>query len=248
VPVDFRQHAAQSAGRRPFIRSQRLYGAGIFFALLPGMPRKQLPRQSDYPYSLTARSNNREWFDLPIEQCWNIFVECISLTMETYGIETHCFILMSNHFHWLVSTPNKNLGDAMRFFMTESSRRIARATGRINKIYGTRYKWSVVGSPHYFANSVRYYYQNPVRAKICQRVEDYPWSSLRPDSGLRLTAPPLAGFEMQIPVDAKARLEWLNTLPDPEYSEIMRRALRRTEFRYPSHPSTKREISPNAFT
>ena len=202
------------------------------------MPRAPVPLQNIYPYSLTARSNNKEWFDIPMDRCWSIFRECIEKTTKMYGIETHCFVLMSNHFHWLVTTPNANLGLAMRYFMTESSRRLARASHRINKIYGARYKQNLIQAPAYFSNSVRYYYQNPVRAGICKSVEEYRWSTLRPGMGIELAS--ANGMDMFIPESPRERLIWLNTLPDPKYNEIMRSALRRNVFKYPVHPSTKR--------
>jgi putative transposase len=37
------------------------------------MPRKKLIYTDQFPYHVTARSNNKEWFYLPISEVWNIF-------------------------------------------------------------------------------------------------------------------------------------------------------------------------------
>jgi putative transposase len=37
------------------------------------MPRKPLFRTKKLPYHVWARSNNKEWFNLPIEDVWKTF-------------------------------------------------------------------------------------------------------------------------------------------------------------------------------
>ncbi len=209
------------------------------------MPRRGVLLQSIYPYGISARSNNKEWFDLPLSICWNIFTEVIEKTSERYGVRTHCFVLMSNHFHWLVSTPDSNLGEAMRYFMTETSRRIARASGRINKIYGSRYKWTFISEASYYANTIRYFYQNPLRAKICNDVDSYLWSTRSADSKIKLTPDPK--LETSIPSDPDELKRWLNRIPDGPYQLMMQKALRRSEFRFPPHPTTKRPLNELSF-
>ncbi|RYZ92641.1 MAG: hypothetical protein EOP06_03645 [Proteobacteria bacterium] len=210
-----------------------------------GMPRKRLVRQSLFPYSVTARSNNRDWFEIPLEKCWKIFEQVIIETTEKYGFQTHCFVLMANHFHWLLSTPNENLDEGMRYFMTETSRRLARASKRINKIYGARYKPTMIELPEYYANTVRYFYQNPVRAGVTKRVEDYQWSTCQRVSKIELVPKP--AFEEFIPSSPVDRLDWFNTLPDSAFNDCMRKALRRREFKYPRHPLSKKMIDARIF-
>lgn len=210
------------------------------------MARRTTILQNDYPYGVTARSNNRDWFNLPLGLCWHIFETEIEKTAERYGIETHCFVLMSNHFHWLLTTPNSNLGAAMRFFLTETSRKLARASDRINKIYGSRYKWTVVGSAGYYANTVRYFYQNPLRANICESVDEYPWTTRARASRIQISQPKelLRTF---LPDDPAELREWLNKIPPGPYAELMRKALRRSNFEFPMHPTKQRPMDQTSF-
>ena len=205
------------------------------------MPRKAIIPQSQFPYAITARSNNKEWFDLPMSSCWQIFVDKIRTTSERSGFKTHAFVLMSNHFHWLLSTPQANIGFGARYFLTETSRAIARSTGRINKIYGARYKASLIGSPIYYANSYRYIYQNPLRAGLCENVFDYPWSSL--SASQQIVVEPCPGFEEFIPTDRLMLNEWLNKIPDSVFNECMRKGLKKREFEFPRHPTKKTSVS-----
>src|SRR5687767_14154985 len=103
------------------------------------MARKCVILQNEHPYHVRARSNNREWFYLPLEHCWSIYSRYIKETSQKYGFATHNFVLMKNHFHWNVSTPSCNLSEGMQYFMSRTSIAIARSAGRINRIYGSRY-------------------------------------------------------------------------------------------------------------
>src|SRR5581483_5588273 len=103
------------------------------------MARKNLYRSSVHPYHVTARSNNGEWFYIPTLEAWNIFVECAFAISVAYGAKIHAFVLMSNHFHLLVSTPDSNLDDVMQYFLREAGKLINLKAKRINHIFGGRY-------------------------------------------------------------------------------------------------------------
>lgn len=209
------------------------------------MPRQNLILQSTYPYSLTARANNKEWFDVPLAQAWRIFEEQIAVVAERYGVQTHCFVLMSNHFHWLVTTPQANLGEVMRYFMTETSRALARASGRINKIYGARYKSCLLVDDGYYANTIRYFYQNPLRAKICRDVDGYPWTTRSAISRIKLS--PCKLLEGRIPTAPGEMKEWLNKIPPGPYQLMMQTALRKSTFEFPRHPTSRRKMESRSF-
>ncbi len=200
------------------------------------MPRKLLVLSDVNPYHIVARSNNKDWFDIPMPVCMAIFLEVIEKTKKLYGFEFHTFILMANHFHMILSTPHANLDEGMRYFMTETSRRIARAAGRINKIYGQRYHWTEIKNAIQYAHAFRYNFQNSTRAKIVQFVEDYNWSSLRHKE----LFVPNAGFSEHIPDTPEEMLAWLNTIPDTTFDDQIKRALRRFVFKFPRDPRTKK--------
>ncbi len=59
---------------------------------------------------------------------------------------------MNNHFHLLVLTPHEDIDRIMYFFMKEVAIDIQKCTGRINKIFGGRYKGSMINSYSYLVN------------------------------------------------------------------------------------------------
>ena len=202
------------------------------------MPRKHIIQQSHFPYHLVARYNNKERFPIPLYVGWKIFDAGLHALKAEQGFEIHAFVLMSNHFHMLVSTPLANVSAGMHVFMTQTSWRIARESNRINNIYGARYRPTLITTPAHYACTLRYIYQNPLRAKICKRVEEYPWSTYFQRSSFITER---ADFSEYIP-EKKSFSAWLNEVPK-NYTELMKKALRRSEFKFPRHPSNKKGLS-----
>ena len=110
----------------------------------PNMPRRPLIETEQFPYHVTSRSNNKEWFYLPLKECWEIFCNQLVETSSKYNVNIYAFTLMSNHFHLILSTPQANLGEVMRHFLTGVSKAIQFKAKRINHIFGSRYKWSLL--------------------------------------------------------------------------------------------------------
>lgn len=142
------------------------------------MPRKKLIRQSEYPYHVTTRNNNRDWFNIPVYEVWNICKEALIYSLEREKVEINCFILMSNHYHLLVTTPDNNIDRFMKHFNWRISYLISLRTKFINHKFSNRYKWSIVSDHNYLLHVYRYIYQNPIRAGICENCSSYPYSSL----------------------------------------------------------------------
>ena len=204
------------------------------------MPRKKVELSDTFPYHVCARSNNKEWFELPLARVFGIYANVIEKTIDKYCIELHSFVLMANHFHMLVSTPMGNLSRAMRYFMTESSRAIARCSDRINRIYGSRYHWTIIRDSQHFAHAFRYVYKNPVTAGIVDRAEQYDWSTLNQGhcKFQKMITSVRNGLDEYIPNERNDLLIWLNKADNDEYIEMVKKALKKHEFRFGLDPNT----------
>lgn len=207
------------------------------------MPRRKLFKTSSYPYHVTARSNNKEWFYAPVEVVWKVFCEKLVLNSELYRTEIHAFMLMSNHFHMILSTPEGNLGDVMRHLLTEVAKELQRSTGRENHIFGSRYTWSLLDSGYALAYVFKYVYRNPVRSRIVQNAEEYPFSTVV----LQRTNPPVVeGYSdlwQYIPRNIGERLDWLNFPTRFEVESSIRKALRSGRFRFSKGRDAMRNIN-----
>ncbi len=199
------------------------------------MARPRLIYSDRFAYHVTNRSNNRDWFYLPISEVWEIFQRYLLEAQIRYGVELHAFVLMSNHYHLILSTPQKNLDAFMRYLQTEVAREVQRRTGRTNHIFGTRYKWSLLEGAVALAYAIKYVLRNPVRAGICTRVEEYPYSSfyelMRFHCGIPITEG-LSPHWRLIPRPLNDRLEWLNRATKKEQEALIGKAIRRTSFQF----------------
>jgi putative transposase len=203
--------------------------AGFQIASALEMPRKLVTLQSEFPYHVTARCINKHWFDLPIDDVWLIMEDYLFLCQKIYCLQIHSFVLMPNHFHLIVSTPEANISKAMQFFMGNTSREITRLSGRINQTYGSRHHKCLITNWHYFLNVYKYVYRNPVKAGLCKRTDEYEFSTLFNLFGNRSTSIPIVEDTVLFD-DPNQTMKWLNTKPLSRHEVEIKNALRRPVF------------------
>ncbi|MCR9204496.1 MAG: transposase [Halobacteriovoraceae bacterium] len=143
------------------------------------MPRKHLIRTSEFPYHIVSRSRNKDWYDLPMDLMWEISMDSFVSTLQKFPAKVHAFVLMSNHYHLLVSTPDANIDKFMFEFNRSFSDKVRAYSKRINQIFGGRYRWSLVKDYRYLSTVYRYIYRNPIDAGLVEQVEEYSYSTLR---------------------------------------------------------------------
>lgn len=135
------------------------------------------------------------------------------------------FVLMRNHFHLMLLSPSENIDRVMYFFMKDVTKKIQKDSGRINKIFGGRYKGCLISDENYLLNAYKYIYRNPVAAGASERAENYQFSTLyylERNVDLSVKLEPL--FE-------KANyLEWINHDFEKDDAERMRWGLSRSVF------------------
>jgi putative transposase len=186
------------------------------------MPRPLLIRTDVLPYHVTSRCNNKDFFPIPMENVWKIMLRELKKEIKDNNLCIHAFVLMGNHFHLLCHTPKANLDTIMSRFLRSTSIKINTRGEKINHMWGGRYKWSLIDSQHYYFQVYRYIYQNPLRAGLCETVEDYSFSSLR-SSNLKIER----FFPSQ---DKTSELLWLNERYRAEDQDVIRLGLRKYKF------------------
>ena len=104
--------------------------------------------------------------------------------------QVHAYCLMRNHFHLVLETPNANLVEGMRWFLSAYTIRLNHRQKLWGHVFSGRYKALIVeGSGNgYLKTACDYVHLNPVRARLLgseERLLAYPWSSF----GWYLSAP-----------------------------------------------------------
>ena len=196
------------------------------------MGRAPFFNSSEFPYHVTGRCINRDWFSLDTSVVWETMTRQLYFVNMAFNLRIHAFVLMSNHYHMIVRTPDANLSEAMRYFARETSRELVNESDRINQTYGSRFHRSLIMSHHYYLHVYKYLYRNPVEAGLVKKVEDYPYSSLGGLLGERWLDVPISEDEnWQNFSSRKSTLLWLNQSPQIGAWEEVRKALRKPVFK-----------------
>jgi len=145
-----------------------LYGFGD---LLDGVMARALRIQYKGAfYHITARGTERKRIFFSNSD-YDKFKDYLRKAQDKYGYLLHCYMLMSNHYHLLLETPNSDLSRIMHH--------INRRKKRNGHLFQGRFKAVLVDVDSYFLELSRYLHLNPVRARMVRKPEDYPYSSYR---------------------------------------------------------------------
>ena len=144
------------------------------------------PLRIEFPgavYHVTSRGNERR----PIfrsDHDRRAFLGFLARAVKRFGWSVTAWVLMRNHYHLVIQTPEPNLSRGMHWLNGAYAAWFNRVHGRSGHLFGGRFKAFLVEKDSYFTRVLRYVVLNPVRAKIVRRPEDYRWSSCRATAGL----------------------------------------------------------------
>jgi putative transposase len=139
-------------------------------------------------YHVTSRGNaQQEIFSDDSDR--ELLLEILGRSVSRYGVACHAYCLMRNHYHLLVDTPAGNLSETMRHLNGVYTQSFNRRHRRVGHAFQGRYKAILVEREGHLLELARYVVLNPVRAGLCARAEEWPWSSYRATAGL-VEAPP----------------------------------------------------------
>jgi len=110
------------------------------------------------------------------------FVETLGEVCAKTGWQVHAYVLMPNHFHWVVETPQPNLVAGMKWLLGTYTSRFNRRHKLFGHLFSGRYKSLIVdGSGSGYLKSVGdYVHLNPARAKLVVAdapLKSFAWSS-----------------------------------------------------------------------
>jgi len=92
------------------------------------------------------------------------FLSLLAHVVRRTGWNCHAFCLMPNHHHLIVTTHVDLLSVGLH-----------QLNGRYAQAFNERH----ARSGHLLGNACEYVVQNPVRARLCARADDWRWSGSR---------------------------------------------------------------------
>ncbi|MEO8380886.1 MAG: transposase [Acidobacteriota bacterium] len=137
----------------------------------------------DALYHVTSRGNEqRDIFRDDFDR--SKFLAILGEAVERFGWSITAWVLMTNHFHLVIQTPDPNLSRGMQWVNGTYASWFNRQHKRCGHLFQGRFKSFLVEKETYFRRVLRYVVLNPVRAGLVALPEHYRWSSYRATSGL----------------------------------------------------------------
>lgn len=126
----------------------------------------------------------------PLER--SLVVQDLGLTRGSHDFLLFSFVVMPDHLHLLCYPREDMLSDILRDFKSRSAVTMRKSRRLSGPIWQQRFFDSICRKVHVFWEKMDYIHQNPVRAGLVTRAEDWPWSSAATvHVGAILTADPI---------------------------------------------------------
>jgi putative transposase len=105
------------------------------------------------------------------------FDRLLGIAVKRARWKLHGYCHMSNHVHLLIQTPEPTLPLGMQFLASQYVQEFNLRHGRRGALVQGRYKAGLVETSEHYLSCLQYFALNPVTAGLCDRPEDWPWSS-----------------------------------------------------------------------
>jgi REP element-mobilizing transposase RayT len=144
-------------------RPPRAFAAGIFHLGAHG---------SDLRYLFLSDSDRED------------FLDRIGIVCERLELGLLSYVLMGNHYHLIVRTPDERVSRALQWLHTAHSRDLNRRHGRSAHLFRAHALAREIHSDADLAGVCRYLARNPVEANLVRDPLEWRWSSARAHAGL----------------------------------------------------------------
>ena len=124
----------------------------------------------EYPgavYHVINRGNYRSWI-FGDDGAKAGFEKALRETCERAGWRLFAYVVMGNHFHLAVETPEPNLSEGMRYLQSVFAMRFNKLRKENGRLFQGRFKSIVVEGGDRLGWLCDYIHLNPARAKICE--------------------------------------------------------------------------------
>lgn len=153
------------------------------------MPRKGREASGTGIYHVMLRGINRQDIFEDVDDYWT-FVRILSAVQGGAGASTchvYAYCLMPNHVHLLLCEKQWTIGQVVKSIAASYVFYYNKKYGRVGHLFQDRFRSEPCNDSGYFLTLFRYIHQNPVKAGLVGKAEDYEYSSW-PNDYLRLAA------------------------------------------------------------
>jgi REP element-mobilizing transposase RayT len=140
------------------------------------MPRRARKQSETGIYHVMLRGIDRQLIFEDSED-YIRFLDIVEECREVCNFQLYAYCLMGNHVHLLLKVQDEGLETIFKRIGGRYVYYYNVKYQRVGHLFQDRFKSEPVDNNEYFLTVLRYIHQNPVKAKLCSKVEEYPFSS-----------------------------------------------------------------------
>ena len=140
------------------------------------MPRQARKKSSSGIYHIMLRGINQQQIFEDSED-YNKFLQIVKDSKAISEFKIFAYCLMGNHIHLLIQEQKEPIEQIMKRIATRFVYWYNIKYQRVGHLFQDRFKSEPVENDAYFLTVLRYIHQNPIKASLCKRIEDYEYSS-----------------------------------------------------------------------
>lgn len=136
------------------------------------VPRRLLPGST---YLVTRRCTQRQFLLRPSELTRQIFVYCLAVAAARTGVEIHAFVVMSNHWHAVVTDPEARLPELLQLHHRLVASCMNASLGRVENFWASDHTSVVhLQRPEDVLDKLAYVIVNPTAAGLVESPVEWP--------------------------------------------------------------------------
>lgn len=157
-------------------------------ATVAGVPYPKRLQIADAVYHVWTRGTGGGFLALDAEDRHR-FLRLLKVALSRYNVRCHMYCVLGTHYHLVLRTPDANIGAVMRWVNAVYAQTFNKRHRRFGHLVAARYRAKIVSTEEYALEICQYIPLNPVRAGLCERPEQWPWSSYAATIGRAIVPP-----------------------------------------------------------
>lgn len=127
-------------------------------------------------YHVIVRGNQKRKV-FKSDEDFRFYLDILGRYKSRYPFALYAYVLMTNHIHLFIETRTIPLNKILQGINQSYTMNFNRKYKTVGHLFQGRYKSILCEKETYLLALVKYIHLNPVRARIAQNPDDYPWSS-----------------------------------------------------------------------
>lgn len=140
------------------------------------MPRTARLKSESGIYHIMLRGNNQQII-FEDDEDYSKFIETLKNYKAISGYQVFAYCLMSNHIHILLKVGRENLDVIMKRIAGSYVYWYNWKYYRKGHLFQDRFRSEPVDNNEYFLTVLRYIHQNPIKAGIVEKIDEYKYCS-----------------------------------------------------------------------